>query len=295
MTLYNSNNKNQVTAVFFDVGGVCVHSPLEAIIDIEKKLKLPVNYLNVAIQEVNGQNGSWQLLERGELSIDEFIPRFEDELNGNKEKVNQLYLKYAQSRSLPVPSKKELEYIKSVHIPSNELFHAMMTRAHSVQKETIFFIKQLHDLRLNEPIIRKLNLQINALTNNFKPRLNQGLSNENDTLQPPFDIRYIFDNYIESSVIGFRKPEPEIFNAAKLISGINRKHESCLLIDDLGVNLKSANSLGWKTIRVPINGTLKAMKDAAKIIGIENLINWNELNDFNPQDYINQEHKKSKI
>ncbi|MHB1988084.1 MAG: HAD-IA family hydrolase [Acidimicrobiales bacterium] len=58
----------------------------------------------------------------------------------------------------------------------------------------------------------------------------------------------LFDEVIESSKIGVRKPEERFFEIACERLGIT-PHEAVFL-DDLGVNLKPARSMGMRTIKV---------------------------------------------
>ncbi|KAL8995023.1 MAG: hypothetical protein Q9169_005171 [Polycauliona sp. 2 TL-2023] len=57
-------------AILFDIGGVCVLSPLEAIATYENKYSIPSDWINYAISR-SAPNGSWQQLERGEIKMDE--------------------------------------------------------------------------------------------------------------------------------------------------------------------------------------------------------------------------------
>ncbi len=58
----------------------------------------------------------------------------------------------------------------------------------------------------------------------------------------------IFDFVIESSVVGFRKPEPQFYEAA--CTALNVRADECVFLDDLGINLKPAAAMGMKTIKV---------------------------------------------
>lgn len=57
----------------------------------------------------------------------------------------------------------------------------------------------------------------------------------------------LFDEVIESSTLGIRKPEPAFFEACCTRLAI-QPHEA-VFIDDLGVNLKPARQLGMTTIK----------------------------------------------
>jgi len=64
------------SAVLFDLGGVVLGSPLQAIRDYEAELGLARNAINRVASET-APIGAWSRLERGELSLAEFYPAFE--------------------------------------------------------------------------------------------------------------------------------------------------------------------------------------------------------------------------
>ncbi|KAL8771004.1 MAG: hypothetical protein Q9209_003423 [Squamulea sp. 1 TL-2023] len=71
-------------AILFDIGGVCVLSPLEAIATYENKNSLPKDWINYAISR-SAPDGFWQQLERGEIKMDEkFFRGFNADLRNEK-------------------------------------------------------------------------------------------------------------------------------------------------------------------------------------------------------------------
>jgi putative hydrolase of the HAD superfamily len=78
-------------------------------------------------------------------------------------------------------------------------------------------------------------------TNNFvsarPPAVGNGLS----------PVLSLFDEVIESSRLGIRKPEPAFFEACCTRLGI--EPQEAVFIDDLGVNLKPARQMGMTTIK----------------------------------------------
>jgi len=58
----------------------------------------------------------------------------------------------------------------------------------------------------------------------------------------------LFHGVIESSKIGMRKPDPEIYRYA--CTRMQVAPTEVLYLDDLGVNLKPARALGMQTIKV---------------------------------------------
>lgn len=65
-------------AIFFDFGGVIVSSPFEAFNAYEAENGLPVNFIR-GVNSVNSHDNAWALLERNDISPDEFDQRFADE------------------------------------------------------------------------------------------------------------------------------------------------------------------------------------------------------------------------
>jgi len=79
-------------------------------------------------------------------------------------------------------------------------------------------------------------------------------------------LKGLFDDFCESSVLGMRKPEPEIYLLTCRRNGI--KPEEAVFLDDLGINLKAAKDLGIKTIRVKIGESHKAIAELEAVLGL---------------------------
>ena len=58
----------------------------------------------------------------------------------------------------------------------------------------------------------------------------------------------LFDAVLESRVLGVRKPDPRFYELACEALGV--EPDECVFLDDLGVNLKPARTLGMHTIKV---------------------------------------------
>ena len=65
-------------AVIFDLGGVVLGSPLDAIAAYEREHGLPAGFVNRLV-EASGPDGAWARLERGELDLAAFREAFEHE------------------------------------------------------------------------------------------------------------------------------------------------------------------------------------------------------------------------
>jgi len=62
------------------------------------------------------------------------------------------------------------------------------------------------------------------------------------------EVMALFEHVVESSKLGWRKPDPRIYRHACALIGVPA--ERCVYLDDLGVNLKPARALGMRTIKV---------------------------------------------
>ena len=94
-------------------------------------------------------------------------------------------------------------------------------------------------------VLRGAGFPLGLLSNNVAPMERTGRLGE---------LLGLFDAVVESSVEGVRKPEPEIYDRAlvRLSSAVGRAlaPADCAYLDDLGINLKPARALGFRTIKV---------------------------------------------
>ncbi|KAF9194892.1 hypothetical protein BGZ51_007112 [Haplosporangium sp. Z 767] len=265
-------------AVFFDLGGVVVGSPFQGIADYEKEHNLPVNYLNVAISRA-GSQGAFQKLERGEIDLWSFYEAFSEQLS---DPLNvAAYAKYAQLRG------KEFDEstFKAPKINGRELFHQMMGKAAVVNPSMVQAISTL----------RGAGYIVAALTNNFLyPSDEQGRAEQDLILQVTAQssrtsssklpiaqtdnepnrgaiimgqdqLKTLFHYFIESAILGLRKPDPAIYKKACDIVGV--QPSKVVFLDDIGANLKSAQKVGMKTIRVEIGQPEKAIRQLESVLG----------------------------
>ena len=84
-----------------------------------------------------------------------------------------------------------------------------------------------------------------CITNN----ISRDQSERVEPITAPFEeVMNSFDIVIESSIVGIRKPNPEIYRLACHELGV--QPNEAVFLDDLGINLKPARTLGMKTIKV---------------------------------------------
>jgi len=67
---------SRLDGVLFDLGGVVMDSPLQAIARYERDHGLPANAVNRVVAS-SGESGAWARLERGELTVATFCAPFE--------------------------------------------------------------------------------------------------------------------------------------------------------------------------------------------------------------------------
>ena len=85
-------------------------------------------------------------------------------------------------------------------------------------------------------------LRTGMLTNNIIPIDSRPFSDD------VAEVVGLFDEVIQSSVEGCRKPEPRIYEIACERLGV--EPVACVFLDDLGINLKPARAMGMTTIKV---------------------------------------------
>lgn len=74
-------------AVIFDLGGVVLGSPLEAIARYERDRGIPANFVNRVVMDT-APGGAWSRLERGELAIESFYSAFERDCADAGERID---------------------------------------------------------------------------------------------------------------------------------------------------------------------------------------------------------------
>ena len=187
-----------ISAVIFDLGGVVLDSPLDAIADYEREIGLPAGFVNRVVVET-GPAGAWARLERGELRLEVFFGAFESDCAAAGERICARTLMQRMAGSAQ-PRPAMLEAVRR---------------------------------------IRARSLRAAALTNNWE---GEGAGEGTRALRPHFDV------FVESSVVGLRKPDPRIYLLA--CESLAIEPSEAVFLDDIGRNLKAARELGMMTIKV---------------------------------------------
>jgi epoxide hydrolase-like predicted phosphatase len=183
-------------AVLFDVGGVVVGSPLEAIAAYEHEHGIPAGAIN-RIVVATGAGGAWSRLERGELDLETFYPVFDAD---------------CAAAGCRISARALMARVAEVTLPRPAMLDAIRR-------------------------IRERGVAVGAITNNW-------ITEDEGTgvLRPHFDV------FIESAVVGIRKPDPRIFEIA--CRELSIAPRDAIFLDDIGSNLKTARALGMTTIKV---------------------------------------------
>lgn len=78
-------------------------------------------------------------------------------------------------------------------------------------------------------------------------------------------LRDRFDVFVESAVVGLRKPDPRIYRLT--CERLDVSPEEAVFLDDIGRNLKAARGLGMATIKV--DDPDAALRELSALVGIE--------------------------
>jgi len=130
------------------------------------------------------------------------------------DEFNDLFLKEAKAKGFDIKGRDIIKLLKG-----------------SIRENMVSFLREL-----------KSDFKLGCITNNVKSSSEENTDNETE------EAMSIFDHVIESSIVGIRKPNPEIYMMS--CDALNVSPDQCIYLDDLGINLKPARELGMTTIKV---------------------------------------------
>ena len=130
------------------------------------------------------------------------------------DQFDDLFLKEAKAKGFDIKGRDIIKLLKG-----------------SIRENMVSFLREL-----------KADFKLGCITNNVKPSSEENTDNETK------EAMSIFDHVIESSIVGIRKPNPEIYMMS--CAALNVSPDQCIYLDDLGINLKPARELGMTTIKV---------------------------------------------
>ena len=90
--------------------------------------------------------------------------------------------------------------------------------------------------------------KIGCITNNSNNEEGPSMTGDPDKAARIGEVMDLFHVVIESSKVGIRKPDPEIYKLA--CRELEIEPSEAIFLDDLGINLKPARKLGMTTIKV---------------------------------------------
>ncbi|TKA26492.1 hypothetical protein B0A50_05329 [Salinomyces thailandicus] len=264
--------------LLFDIGGVCVVSPFQAILDYEKSKNIPPGWINHSIAASN-PSGAWPRLERGEIPCDQhFFHAFHADLT-NESRWRTYYAKHlsATRRERLSDAAEEAAYqVPPVpDIDAEWLYWEMMRIARTPDPDMYPALQRLRqeaDQSGGKLIIAALsNTSIFPVGHPYTDETtSEGRQNK--------ELRGLFDVFISSAHVGMRKPDVEIYRYA-----ITRVHEfvktkfggegvkvgDFVFLDDIGGNLRTARGLGMGTIKVQLESVGKAVEELERVTGLE--------------------------
>ncbi|MGA7870523.1 MAG: HAD-IA family hydrolase [Candidatus Binatus sp.] len=92
----------------------------------------------------------------------------------------------------------------------------------------------------------KCKFKTGCITNNMPPDAARAVATARSIYSR--EIMELFDELLESSKVGIRKPDPRIY--LMMCEKLGVKPDACVYLDDLGGNLKPARAMGMTTIKV---------------------------------------------
>ncbi|KAI5369568.1 Putative phosphoglycolate phosphatase-like, domain 2, HAD superfamily [Septoria linicola] len=264
--------------LLFDIGGVCVVSPMQAILDYEKSKGIPLGYVNHAISG-SGPSGAWSQIESGQILLDdEFFRLFKADLT-NERRWREYYARsIAKTRNVSKGQAAEEAAYQVPPVPDIDaewLYWRMMSIARQTDPHMWPALQKLRKAADGE---RKGQLILGALSNTSIFPANHPLSDETTPEGKQHkELKGVFDIFVSSAHVGLRKPDEAIYKYA-----ITRLHEHVKLneigmgvrpqditfLDDIGTNLRTAKNLGMNTIKVQLGRADLAVKELEKITGL---------------------------
>ncbi len=107
----------------------------------------------------------------------------------------------------------------------------------------------------------KRHFKVGCITNNMVTHHSPGAVTR---LAAVADVLALFDEVIESSKAGVRKPDPRIY--LMMCERLGVAPEACVYLDDLGINCKPAAALGMRAIKV--SGVEQALAELSAATGL---------------------------
>ncbi|KAK1756874.1 acyl-CoA dehydrogenase [Echria macrotheca] len=265
----SQGSKRPPKVILFDIGGVCVISPFQSILDYELQLGIPPGWINYSISKT-APSGFWHRLETGLIPMDSaFFAGFNRDLHDPVRWEAFYRAQQARNPSLPekVPPVPEVD--------GEWLFFDMMASARAPDPWMFPALKRLRES--GRFIVAALSNTVIFPPDHEYSRV--------DFFDDP--VRSLFDVFVSSAHVGLRKPDPKIYELAlQKVDEFARtnansergkaggwangvKPEDIVFLDDIGENLKAARKAGFRTIKVPLGRAFEAVDELEKVTGLK--------------------------
>lgn len=205
----------------------------------------------------SAEPNAWADLETGLLRPDqEFYDRWAKDLSSAV-----AWETFHRVRELPVtkpPPQPDAETLLQRMIVPEEggkLIPEMFTALKILKRNGIITCGLTNNFVYRTPSLRRLRMQIIDDDSPYLP-----LAQLTSELIPHFDY------FLQSAELGIRKPNPAIFQYA--LQTIGCAPQECVFLDDIGSNLKAAQMLGIRCIRVRIGKEAQAVRELEAILGM---------------------------
>jgi putative hydrolase of the HAD superfamily len=107
-------------------------------------------------------------------------------------------------------------------------------------------------------------LKVGCITNNVVTGHGAGMAGTSQKALQVAEIMAEFEQIIESSKVGLRKPDPRIYQM--MCERLDVDPKACVYLDDLGINCKPAAALGMAAIKV--SGEAQALGELSRLTGL---------------------------
>ncbi|ORZ39942.1 HAD-like domain-containing protein [Catenaria anguillulae PL171] len=254
-----------LTTIVFDLGGVCVGSPVSAIRDYERHLGLPPRFIGVSVATA-GDMGPFQRFERGELTYAAFLPLFQAHLTSptrlvtyqrwrTSRRMRHEHQRHSSASSADDHDGVDWDAVRGVvaKIDARDLFERMVRRSMRVEREMVWAIEKLKESG---------KFKLGCITNDFALPPSASSSPSADLAH----LMSLFDVVVSSSTEGIRKPDPRIFKIACQRLRVTDPRQ-VLFLDDLKENIEGAQRLGMRTIWV--KDVRKAVGELGNVVGMD--------------------------
>ncbi|OQO06745.1 hypothetical protein B0A48_08533 [Cryoendolithus antarcticus] len=272
-----SQSSKKPVVLLFDIGGVCVASPFQAITDYEKSLSIPNGWINYAISAAS-PNGAWQKLERGEVALDaSFFTAWNGDLQ-HQQRWRTFYARHlastrkesfaqaAEEAAFDVPPPPEID--------SEKLYWNMMTYSRTMDPDMYPALQRLRKAANANPG----SLVIGAMSNtSIFPDGHPFNDTKSADGRKHAEMKSNFDVFVSSAHSGLRKPDEPIYEYT--LEGLRKfvkekgwrddiQMSDVVFLDDIGSNLRTGKALGMRTIKVNLGRVGEAVAELESITGL---------------------------